>query len=180
MIKKHVDIETDRLLLRRWQESDLEPFIKMNQDAEVMRYFPDIMNPEQTIDLYNRIQQEFLEYNYGLYAAEEKISGQFIGFTGFHWARMDVDFCPCVEIGWRLDKAFWGQGYATEGAKACLQFGFHKLNFHEVHSFTAVKNKASQRVMQKNRMQPKQYFEHPGIAENHPLRPHVCYRIERN
>lgn len=171
--------ETKRLLLRPWQKRDLEPFIKMNQDAEVMRYFPDILEAEQTKQFYERILQEFSEYGYGLYAAEEKCSGDFIGFIGFHWARLDVDFCPCIEIGWRLDKHYWGKGYASEGAGACLKHGFDNLHFDKVYSFTAVDNKASQRVMQKIGMKPECCFDHPGIEEGHPLRPHVCYCLEK-
>lgn len=180
MPKRKIEIETQRLLLRRWQKEDLDLFIQMNQDDEVMRYFPSKRTAAQTKEFYEKIIGEFSEYGYGLYAAEEKHSGEFIGFIGFHHAHMDVSFCPCLEIGWRLDKRYWGKGYATEGAKACLKHGFEKLDFDKIYSFTAILNKPSQRVMQKIRMKFEQYFEHPEIAESHPLRPHVCYSIDRN
>lgn len=179
-MKNKIDIETERLLLRRWQEKDLETFIRMNQDDEVMRYFPNKRNASQTRELYEKIVQEFTEHGYGLYAAEEKDGGQFIGFIGFHHANMAADFCPCIEIGWRLDKQYWGKGYATEGAKACLKHGFGKLGFNKVYSFTSTLNIPSQRVMQKTGLKFEQYFEHPEVAENHPLRPHVCYSIDKN
>lgn len=178
-MEKKIDIETERLLLRRWQEQDLEVFIHMNQDAEVMRYFPNTQDTAQTVQFYEKIVQEFAEYGYGLYAAEEKSSGKFIGFIGFHRADLAVDFCPCIEIGWRLDKQYWGRGYATEGAKACLKHGFEKLCFDQVYSFTSIENIASQRVMQKLGLQLKQYFAHPQVPENHSLKPHVCYWTEK-
>jgi ribosomal-protein-alanine N-acetyltransferase len=88
-----------------------------------------------------------------------------------------MDFCPCIEIGWRLDKIYCGKGYATEGTKACLKHGFENLGFDEVASFTSIENIASQRVMQKIGLQFERYFNHPKVAEGHPLRPHVFYRI---
>ena len=176
---KQIDIETPRLLLRRWQESDLEHLTVMNSDPAVMRHFPAVLSAEETKLFYDNIRLEFSEFGYGLYAVEEKGSGLFAGLIGFHLAKFDTDFCPCVEIGWRLDKRYWDKGYATEGAKACLQHGFENLGFDEVVSFTATENMASQRVMQKIGMQFERYFEHPKVAEGHPLRPHVLYRINK-
>ena len=175
-----IDIKTPRLLLRRWRETDLGAFTKMNADPEVMRHFPEAYSEERTKQFYNIIQKEFSEYGYGLYAVEEKSNSSFIGFIGFHWARFAADFCPCIEIGWRLDKDYWNKGYATEGAKACLEYGFAHLGFDSVYSFTSNKNIPSQRVMQKIGMRLYQHFEHPEIAENHPLRPHVCYVIDKS
>lgn len=176
---KEIDIKTERLLLRRWKEKDLEYFIHMNQDEEVMRYFPSKRNAVQTKAFYEKIIQEFSEYGYGLYAAEETCSGSFIGFIGFHHTNMAVDFCPCIEIGWRLDQEYWGRGYATEGAKACLKHGFEKLGLDKIYSFTAVLNMPSQHVMQKIGMKFEQNFGHPEIVENHPLWPHICYSIDK-
>jgi len=173
-------IETERLVLRPWVESDLEPFTRMNGDSEVMRFFPNTLEPAQTEQFYHNIMHEFSEYGYGLYATEERDSGSFIGFVGFHWARFEVDFCPCVEIGWRLDKKYWGKGYATEGAKACLSHGFSNLKLDDVYSFTSVINQPSQRVMQKIGMQFERFFDHPGVPEGNPLKPHVCYRIKNS
>lgn len=170
-------LETERLLLRRWKEEDLEPFARLNQDAEVMRYFPKTLDVAQTEELYEKIQAEFDECGYGLYAVEDKQSGSFMGFTGFHRASLEVGFCPCIEIGWRLDKPYWNKGYATEAAKACLKYGFDVLGFDRVYSFTAIENKPSQRVMQKIGLTVERYFDHPEIPEGHILRPHVCYWI---
>ena len=175
---KNIVIETDRLILRHWLESDLEPFICMNKDSEVMHYYTHILEPEQTEQFYKKILEEFSEYGYGLYAVEEKCSDNFIGYIGFHRAKFEIDFCPCVEIGWRLDKEYWGKGYATEGAKACLKHGFMNLGLNKVYSFTTVVNMASQKVMQKIGMKLERYFDHPGIPQDHPYIPHVCYWVE--
>ena len=130
--------------------------------------------------MHERILQEFAEYGFSLYAVEEKRGDKFIGFIGFHHATLDIGFCPCVEIGWRLDKHFWGKGYATEGAKACLDYGFRHLDFDEVYSFTAIINKPSQRVMQKVGLQLDHYFDHPEIPKDNRLKPHVCYRMTKH
>lgn len=175
-----VEIETPRLLLRRWEHADLGGFTAMNADPQVMRYFPQPYSEARTLQLYDAIQKEFAEYGYGLYAAQEKSSDAFMGFIGFHWARFDADFCPCIEIGWRLGREFWNRGYATEGAKACLAHGFSRLGFERVYSFTSVTNLPSQRVMQKIGMRPYTSFEHPEVAAGHPLRPHVCYAIDKD
>jgi len=177
---KQVDIDTQRILLRRWIESDLDAFIRMNANPSVMRYFPAVLSADETRTFYDSIQQEFDEYGYGLYAAEEKSRGNFMGFIGFHWSVLDMDFCPCIEIGWRLEQCFWGKGYASEGAKACLKYGFEVLAFDYVASFTSTENIASQRVMQKIGMQFERFFEHPKIADGHPLKPHVFYRINKS
>ena len=172
-------IETPRLLLGGWEENDFNIFTTMNADSEVMRYFPETYSHDLTKHLYNDIQKEFSEFGYGLYAVREKSTYRFIGFIGFHNANFESNFCPCIEIGWRLHKLFWNKGYATEGAKACLQYGFDKLNFDRIYSFTSVQNIPSQRVMQKIEMQKYGNFDHPKVPENHPLRPHICYVIDK-
>ena len=173
----NVYIETPRLLLRGWRESDLEPFAEMNADPQVMYYFPQPYSQKKTRHFFATIQQEFSDYGYGLYAVEEKATGLFMGYIGFHRAEFDVEFCPCIEIGWRLNKVSWNKGYATEGASACLEYGFNNLGFDKVYSFTAVVNLPSERVMQKIGMSLERHFEHPGVPENHPLRSHVLYAI---
>ena len=171
----YIDIETPRIVLRRWGEADLAPFITLNADPQVMRYFPAVRTVEHTTFFFERIQQEFADYGYGLYVAEEKATGLFMGFIGFHHPEIPADICPGLEIGWRLAKAFWGKGYATEGAAACLRYGFAHLGFTRVYSFTAVKNGPSQRVMQKSGMKLDRYFDHPNVAESTGLRQHVLY-----
>ncbi|WP_318766899.1 GNAT family N-acetyltransferase [Lactiplantibacillus carotarum] len=173
-------IETARLRLRAWQPADLGPFIAMNQDTAVMRYFPTTGSPARTRAFYDVIQREFQDVGYGLYAVEVKATGDFIGFTGFHGIDFDVDFRNGVEIGWRLAQASWGHGYATEAAQACLAYGFETLGFQRVYSYTTVTNQPSRNVMRKLGMTVYEYFDNPELPVGHAQRPHVCCSINRS
>jgi ribosomal-protein-alanine N-acetyltransferase len=113
-------ISTPRLGLRKWRASDFLPFALMNSDHEVMQYFPDILNQEETHQLIKRIHQHFEQHGFGLYALEQLSNRAFIGYTGFMIPRFESFFTPCVEIGWRIKRDEWNKGYATEAAKVCL------------------------------------------------------------
>ena len=172
-------VETPRLLLRDWRDSDAEPFRQLNADPEVMRYFLKPLSGAESEEFLDRIRAEIQSAGFGLYAAELKESGAFIGLLGFHVPTFVADFTPCVEIGWRLAREAWGHGYATEGASACLAYGFEQLGFDEVYSFTSVPNKPSQNVMQKIGMKFTGTFGHPKVEPGHPLHEHVLYRAAR-
>lgn len=170
--------ETERLRFRDWTAEDFPHFCEMNQDPQVMRYFPSILKEAETEAFLQRILKEFKEKEYGLYAVELKATEEFLGFIGFHEAVFPASFTPCVEIGWRLKASAFGKGYATEGAKACLKYGFQVLHFKEIYSFTAEINFPSERVMQKIGMTKVGEFDHPAVAEKSPLRHHVLYNIK--
>jgi len=145
-----------------------------------MKFFPNTFSTEEsnafidkTIDLIDRD-------GYGLFAVEIKDCGQFIGFIGLAVPNYETHFTPCTEIGWRLHKSFWGNGYATEAAKGVLDFAFNKLNLNEVVSFTSHLNAPSINVMKRIGMthDPKGDFDHPKVEEGHKLRPHTLYRIK--
>lgn len=170
--------ETKRLVFRDWKEEDLSDFRIMNKDPRVMEYFTKALTDEETDKFYNVIQDEFDHYGYGLYAVETKQSRDFIGFIGFHWANFKSPFTPCIEIGWRLKYDAWGNGFATEGAKACLKYGLDQLGFNKIYSFTSKINLPSEHVMKKIGMVKAMEFEHPNIIENNPLRKHVLYSID--
>jgi ribosomal-protein-alanine N-acetyltransferase len=167
--------ETQRLIFRDWKKQDLSELQLINKDTRVMEYFPKILSEEETNLFYNTIQAEFCDLGYGLYAVETKCSGDFIGFIGFHRATFNADFTPCVEIGWRLKYDFWGNGYATEGASGCLDYGFRKFSFDKVYSFTAKLNIRSENVMKKTGMIKIREFNHPNVYDESPLREHVLY-----
>lgn len=156
------------------------PFSRMNEDEEVMEYFPNTLNVEETKAFYDRILDEFKEFGFGLYAVEEKDTNRFIGFIGFHRAAFEADFTPCVEIGWRLNKEAWGKGYASEGARACLLYGLDSLGFDEVFSFTADINEPSKKVMKKLSLSFVKTFDHPNVGSSSPLCKHVLYHIKPN
>ena len=146
-----------------------------------MRYFPTLMTPEQTNAGVDILCQQFQEKGWSLWAVELLDTGEFIGFIGLNVPRRQLPFSPCVEIGWRLKRSAWGHGYATEGAKTCLQLGFEQLGLDEIVSFTALINLKSIAVMQRIGMINSQSdFEHPGVPEGHPLRPHCLYKITRS
>lgn len=170
-------IITERLIIRHWKDDDSEPFIEMNSDPQVMKYFPDIMSKEQTFQFVSRITQHFEEHGYGLFAVQEKACGEFIGFIGFSHPRFESYFTPCVEIGWRLCAKYWGKGLATEGARACLEYGFTTLNFDKVYSFTAVPNIPSVNVMKKIGLKHIGEFNHPMLNEESWLSRHLLYCI---
>lgn len=167
--------ETERLIFRDWKEQDLKEFRIMNNDLMVMKYFPKTLTYQETDLFYGRIQDEFSDSGYGLYAVETKYNNEFIGFIGFHRATFNAAFTPCVEIGWRLKYEAWGNGYATEGAKVCLKYGFDTLGFDTVYSFTAKVNLQSQNVMNKIGMKKVMEFKHPNIIEKSSLCDHVLY-----
>jgi len=168
-------LKTARLGMRRWKDSDLEVFVAMNRDPEVMEFFPRIWTAEESAAMVAKAEA-FLEQNgYGPYAVDDLASGEFIGYVGLLRPSFDAWFTPCVEIGWRLRREAWGLGYATEAAKECLRFGFDELGLERIYSFTAVPNVRSVRVMEKIGMRFVGEFEHPRVDEGSWLRRHVLY-----
>jgi ribosomal-protein-alanine N-acetyltransferase len=152
----------------------------MNQDPEVMEFFPKILSPEESANLYNKITLFLEQKGFGLFAVESKQTHQFAGFIGFNQPTFTSYFTPCIEIGWRLGRQFWNQGFATEGASACLKYGFITLGFKDIYSWTSKINTKSIRVMEKIGLTYDGEFEHPNVTVGHPLRPHVLYKISDN
>lgn len=173
-------ITTERLLLRQWYEEDLAPFAALNGDPEVMRYFPATLTPAESDEFARYIQGLIALQGWGLWAVEVRGGAPFVGFVGLNRPRFEAHFTPAIEIGWRLDRPYWGRGYATEAAAAALAFAFDELGYAEVVSFTSLLNKPSIRVMRRLGMthDPADDFDHPALADG-PLRRHVLYRIRR-
>lgn len=172
-------VRTKRLVLRPWQERDLEPFAKLNADPRVMEYFPSVLSRKESDDLARHIIAKIEKQGWGLWAVSVPTVADFIGMIGLNKPNFDAHFTPTVEIGWRLAFDHWGKGYATEGAQAALQYGFDHLKLDEIVAFTTVGNMRSRHVMEKIGMNydPKDDFNHPKLPESHPLRKHVLYRI---
>ena len=170
-----MEIRTERLILRRWRDTDCEPFARMNADPEVMRYFPRMLTREESDGFVDRIELQFDERGFGLWAIEVPGVAPFIGYTGL-WV---PPFMPAVEIGWRLDQPYWGKGYATEAARAATADGFVRLGLREIVSFTSPLNTRSVAVMKRLGMthDPADDFDHPNVPEGHRLRRHVLYRV---
>ena len=172
-------IETPRLWLRPWKQTDLKPFAEMNACPKVMRYFPELLSRAESDALAEKIQHYLQVNGWGFWAIELKQTGQFIGFTGLHYQPDLFDFSPCTEIGWRLDSKYWHQGFATEAARACLRFAFLNLKLSKVIAFTASKNKPSASLMQRLGMHYEGYFHHPKLDVNNPLCHHIRYAIKQ-
>jgi RimJ/RimL family protein N-acetyltransferase len=168
-------------MLRAWAPFDREPFAEMNADPKVMEHFPSTMGRSDSDDLVERIVAGFERNGFGLWALELRDDGRFMGFTGLSVPGFEASFTPAVEIGRRLARWAWGNGYATEAARATLDFGFSRADLDEVVSFTSFENIRSQAVMQHLGMtrDANDDFEHPSIPAGHHLRPDVLYRISR-
>ena len=176
------ELRTDRLYLRRWRATDLQPFATLNADPRVMEHFPAQFSCEESDALAARIEDHFEQHGFGLWAVEIVNIAPFAGFIGLSVPRFEAHFTPCVEIGWRLAAEFWGRGYATEGAQAVVAFGFEQLLLPEIVSFTVPSNLRSRRVMERLGMtrNPADDFNHRTLPEGDPLRRHVLYRLSRS
>jgi RimJ/RimL family protein N-acetyltransferase len=142
-------IETERLLLRAWQPSDVAPFAALNADPDVTRYLSGPMRRDESDELLARIRGHWQQHGFGLYAVEVKDSGAFIGFVGLAIPSFLPDVLPAVEVGWRLAREHWGKGYATEGARASVRHGFYELGLRQIISIIDPANAASVRVAER-------------------------------
>ena len=173
--------ETTRLHLRQWKESDLQPFAELTADPQVMRYFPAILNREESDALAARFKA-MIEANggWGYWAVEVKATGEFAGYVGLAYQPDRFDFSPCTEISWRLSQKFWHQGIAREAAEAALDYAFNVLNLEEVVSLTSVHNAPSENLMKRLGMRKLGQFFHPALPAEHWLAEHVVYRVGRD
>ena len=172
-------IKTKRLILRTWKKSDMNHYFNINQDSKVRKFLHGIMTMEDTSNFINNCNDEIENKGYGLFAAEVLKTNELIGFIGLSDVKFNAHFTPAIEIGWRLGSQYWGKGYATEGAKAVLDYGFNKIKLNEVVSFTVSDNKNSINVMEKIGMKRDYHadFTHPKLEPNHILSRHILYRI---
>jgi len=175
------ELRSERLILRRWRDSDRLPFRQLNADPRVMEFFPEPLSAEASDALIDRAQEHFNRHGFGPFAVELIETNAFIGFIGLSIPAFDAHFMPAVEIGWRLAFEHWGKGLATEGARAAVDFGLNDLGLEQVVSFTVSDNLRSRRVMERLGMMhdPADDFDHPRLPEDHPLHRHVLYRIHR-
>jgi RimJ/RimL family protein N-acetyltransferase len=177
-------ITTERLILRPWKEEDLIPFAEMNADPAVREFFPSLLAREESDASVRKWQAVYARDGFCMFAAELAASGEFVGAVGLQ----TMDFAipgvaqPAVEIGWRLARAHWGTGLATEGARAVVRYGFKTLRLNEIVAITAPANVRSRRVMEKIGMRhvPELDFDHPRIPEGHALRRCVLYALARD
>jgi RimJ/RimL family protein N-acetyltransferase len=172
--------ETERLLLLPWQERHVAPFARLNADPEVMRYFPSVLSEDQTRASVTGWQEHLARHGWSNWAVELKGTGEFIGFVGLWIPSRPMPFGDCVEIGWRLARRHWSQGYASEAAREALRFGFCDIGLEEIVAFTALVNQPSRAVMERIGMKDARAdFDHPAVPIGSELRRHCLYRITR-
>jgi RimJ/RimL family protein N-acetyltransferase len=176
-----LQLETPRLILRRWQDRDREPFAAMNADPVVMTYFAAPMTRAESDEGIDRYNMQLDRDGFTMFAAEHAATGDLVGILGMQTMRDAVPNLPqpAVEIGWRLRRDYHGQGLATEGARAVINFAFSQLHLAEVVAITAEGNAASRHVMQKLGMthRPELTFDHPRVPSGHPHQRHALYSL---
>ena len=172
-------IETERLTLRPWREADIAPFHAMGQDAEVMHYLGPPATWEDARSAHDRMVACQAEHGCCFWAAERKADGAFIGFCGLKPGKAPIE--DEIEIGWRLARATWGQGYAREAAEASLAWGWANLDVPAIAAITVPANTRSWGLMERLGMTrfPEEDFDHPDLSGDSPLRRHILYRIAR-
>ena len=163
------------------QEKDRPAFAAMNADARVMEFFPACLSPAESDAMAAAIEERFREHGYSFWAVEAVGIANFTGIAGLLVPRFEAHFTPCVEIGWRFAHEFWGRGYASEAARALLEFGFDRAGLDEIVSLTVSANERSRRVMERIGMahDASADFDHPNLTEGDPLRRHVLYRLSK-
>jgi RimJ/RimL family protein N-acetyltransferase len=172
-------LTTPRLVLRRWRAGDRAPFAALNADPAVMEFFPALLSEAESDALADVLDAAIAARGFGFWAVEAPGVAPFIGFVGLSVPPFAAPFTPCVEIGWRLARPYWGRGFATEAARAALAFGFDRLGLGEIVAFTVPGNLRSRRVMERLGMtrRAEDDFDHPLLPPGHALRRHVLYRM---
>ena len=172
-------IKTPRLLLRDWQDTDIEPWVAMNLDPRVTEFFPTAYTRERALTEAEHLRRKIDELGYGWWVVEVPGETPFAGVIALQEVPFEAHFTPAYEVGWRFAPEFWHRGYATEGARGALDYAFNTLRWKEVVAMTTALNVPSQRVMERIGMtrDSKGDFLHPAIHKDHRLRPHLLYKI---
>lgn len=173
-------IETQRLILRPWEERDRAPFHAMCRDPQVMATLGPLMTREQSDALVDRVIGFQAKFGYTFWALERRQDGKFLGFCGLKPGALDTPIEGQIEIGWRLASDEWGKGYAREAAQASLDWAWDHLDVATVMAITARVNKRSWGLMERLGMQRVAAldFDHPLVPEESELRPHIVYRAD--
>lgn len=175
---KPIELETPRLKLRQWQPDDYPAFAAMTADPQVMRYFPAVLSQEESNQMADKLAALITEKGWGFWAVEQKQRAEFIGFVGLHEQTQQIPGAPFIEIGWRLSRQYWRQGYAAEAANRALAFAFDELKQSSVYAFTTKQNLPSRGLMEKlGLLNTGQDFNHPALDSDHPLKRHCLYQI---
>ena len=171
--------ESKRLGFRNWHIEDLDEFAKLNADLDVMEFFPKPLTKSETLDFINRLQKHYDDKGYTYFAVEILETGELIGFIGLAYQEYKTEFTPATDIGWRLKTSAWGKGYATEGAKRCLDYTFNELQLTTIISVFTEKNTKSENIMKKIGMEKIGAFNHPKLKAHPEYEKCICYQITK-
>lgn len=169
---------SSRLGFRTWNNDDIPQMTLLNSDQDVMEFFPFLPSKKQTVEFIVRMQNQFTENGFCYFPVDDLETNSFIGFIGFSLQKFESDFTPCVDIGWRINKNYWGKGLATEGAMECLKYGKDYLKLTRIYSMASKINSKSTKVMEKIGMTYVKDFEHPKLQENSRLKKCALYAID--
>lgn len=175
---KEYIFKSERLGFRNWQLTDIAEMIQINSDEKVMEFFPSIATQEQTIEFIERMKRQLLNKGFCYFAVDKLGDNEFIGFIGLSEQTYNADFTPCIDIGWRIKNSEWNKGFATEGAKRCLDYALNDLKIEKIYSIAPKINTKSEHIMTKIGMKKLYEFEHPLLTHDVRLRTCVLYKIE--
>lgn len=171
---------SDRLGFRNWRADDLAAMTQINTDPEVMEFLPFLQDEPKTLEFIGRMQTQFSKSGFCYFAVERLDTNELIGFIGMMEQTYPADFTPCVDIGWRLAKTQWGNGFASEGARACLTYAAEILKIKEIYSIAPKINLNSEKVMQRIGMQKVTEFKHSLLGDYPHLENCVLYKYILN
>ena len=177
MKKDEYIFKSDRLGFRNWSNKDLDVFAKLNSNKEVMEHFPNTLSKKEVGKFIEKLRSHFEKNGFTYYATEILETKELIGMIGLAYQEYKTEFTPAIDIGWRLKSSTWGKGYATEGAKKCLEYAFSELGINKIISVCTTKNKKSENVMKKIGMIKVGEFNHPEMINNPEYEKHYCYEI---
>lgn len=171
--------KSERLGFRNWLKKDIKLMAEINSDLEVMKFFPNLLSRKQTIQFIERMKAQLKEKRFCYFAVDKLENSEFIGFIGLSEQTFAADFTPCIDIGWRLKRQEWFKGFATEGAKKCIEYAFKQLELETIYAIAPKINVRSVQVMKKIGMKKVKTFEHPKLAGNEQLQECVLYELNR-
>ncbi len=177
--KKNYLFTSERLGFRNWHLSDIDKMQKINADEKVMEFFPNIPTREQTEEFIKRMKKQYKNKGFCYFAVDKLDDNEFLGFIGLSEQNYEADFPPCVDIGWRIKGGEWNKGFASEGAKKCLDNVLNILNLEKVYSIAPKINTKSEHIMIKIGMKKQYEFEHALLTNNDRLKTCVLYKTEK-
>ncbi len=170
---------SERLGFRNWTNRDVDEFAKLNADETVMEHFPKTLSEKEVEELIEKLREHFEKNGFTYYATEILATKEFIGMIGLAYQEYKTVFTPAIDIGWRLKRSAWGKGYATEGAKRCVEYAFDELGINKIISVCTIKNQKSENVMKKIGMTKIGEFNHPEMIHHPAYEKHFCYAIKK-